>query len=341
MRKTIKQSIIEALCFSLIILMYTVFFQIMYCLMAYGIISAGVTPVEWMFSLLVNYLPILTLSFGILAVARWTLRIKSSLKKISIDIVASMAILVLINYLFKIITGLSVNWGGSVFNGVLVLLGVEFWLLSRQKQRTLIRENILTKENMSMHYEIQKAYVNPHFLYNTLDMLSSLIEDNKNSEALAFIMRLSGYYRVMTRKFNMPLTTFSEEVNMVRNYLEIVKYRYRDALSFHVEGDIESDPTLVPFSIQLLVENALKHNRISCEYPLCIVVTVGNDSISITNNRNPKIDVPNNSTGIGLTYLRKMYAYHGKNIEIDETDTQFTVTLPTLMHIAAAKKSPA
>lgn len=330
MRKTIKQTIIGAILFSLIILLYTAFFQAMYCWMVYDNINAGVTPPEWIFSLLVNYLPILALSFGILAVARYTLRIKNPWKKICIDIAAAMAILGIVNYLFKLITGMPLNWGGSIFNGVIVLLGVEFWLLSRQKQLTLMRENILTKENMTMQYEIQKAYVNPHFLYNTLDMLSALIEDGKNDEALNFIIRLSGYYRAMTRKFNMPLTTLSEEVDMVKNYLDIVKYHHRNALDFRIEGNPDSEPTLVPFSIQLLVENVLKHNRISPERPVNITVSVTDAAITVSNNCNPKIGVPHKGSGIGLTYLQKIYAYHGKNIRIDETPTRFAVTLPSL-----------
>lgn len=341
MRKTIKQTVISLLCFSLIILGYTAFFQAMYCWMVYNDISAGVTTIEWIYSLMVNYLPILALSYGILAVARYTLRVKNPWLKFSVDIALSMAILVAVNYIFLLITGMPLNWGGSIFNGVMVLLGVEFWLLSRQKQDTLMREHLLMKENMTMHYEIQKAYVNPHFLYNTLDMLSALIEDDKKEEALAFIMRLSGYYRSMTRKFNMPLTTLSEEIDMVRNYLEIVKYHHRNALTFNVEGDTDDDPTLVPFSLQLLVENVLKHNRISQQLPVNIVVSVNDASVTVANNCNPKIGAPHKGTGIGLTYLKKIYAFHGKNIDIDKSPTRFAVTLPSLTHKIAPQTTPA
>lgn len=325
-----RKKILQTLGFSLIILLYTTFFQVMYCWMVYDKISAGVTLVDWLFSLMVNYLPILSLSFGILAVCRLTLRVKHPWGKIAIDIAASMAILVVVNILFALITGMSLNWGGSIFNGVIVLLGVEFWLLSQQKQRSLMRENLLTKENMAMQYEIQKAYVNPHFLYNTLDMLSALIEDEKRDESLAFIMRMSGYYRAMTKKLNKPVTTLSEEVDLVKNYLDIVKYRHRDALSFRIEGDADSDPTLVPFAIQLLVENALKHNRLSAQQPVNIVVSVSDAGITVSNNCNPKIDTPHKGTGLGLSYLQKIYAYHGKKIEIDDSPAMFAVRLPSL-----------
>lgn len=335
MSKTIIRAIGGALGFSLIILAYTAFFQAMYCWMVYDNVTAGVSLLEWMFSLLVNYLPILALSFGILAVGRWTLRIKSPWKKIVVDTVATMAILIMVNYLFDLITGMPLNWGGSIFNGVIVLLGVEFWLLSQQKQNSLLRENILTKENMAMQYEIQKAYVNPHFLYNSLDMLSALIEDDKKDEAVAFIMRMSAYYRAMTKKLNKPVTTLSEEIGLVRNYLDIVKYHHQDALTFSIEGNVDSDPTLVPFAIQLLVENVLKHNRILPQSPVDIVVTVKDGSIVVSNNCNPKIGVRHKGTGLGLTYLKKIYAYHGKKIEIDHKPDKFAVTLPSLAYKVA------
>ncbi len=329
MRASIKQSIYRNLCLSLIILVYTAFFQAMYCWMRYDTITAGVDLLSWLYSLLVNYIPILVLSFGIVAICRYTLRIKSHGRKIAIDLVSSFVMLAGVNYLFKYITGMDFNWGGSVFNGMMVLLGIEFWLLSKQKQNALIRENLLEKENMTMRYEIQKAYVNPHFLYNTLDMLSALIEDDKRDEALAFIMRLTNYYRTMTRKINMPLTTLSEEIEMVRNYLDIVDYHHGDAISFHIEGRLESDPIVVPFALQLLVENVLKHNKVSAENPIMIKVLINDDGITVSNNCNPKFTT-SKGTGLGLSYLKNLYSYHGKNLIIEENPVKFAVTLPSL-----------
>lgn len=186
-----------------------------------------------------------------------------------------------------------------------------------------------------MHYEIQKAHVNPHFLYNTLDMLSALIEDDMKDEALEFIVRLSAYYRSMNRRLNMHLTTLSEDMSMVNNYLEIVRYKHGDALKFHIEDTSDSDPTIVPFSIQLLVENVLKHNSISLKHPISIVVSVSDTSITVYNNCNPKVGASHKGYGIGLTYLKKIYAYHDKTIEITETPDRFTVTLPTLIRDSA------
>lgn len=329
MRTSFKQALIRNFCLSLIILVYTAFFQAMYCWMRYDTITAGVDLVSWLYSLLVNYVPILALSFGIMALCRYTLRIKSLGKKISIDIVSAFAMLVAVNYLFKFITGMNFNWGGSIFNGMMVLLGVEFWYVSKQKQNSLMRENLLAQENMAMRYEIQKAYVNPHFLYNTLDMLSALIEEDKRDEALAFIIRLTSYYRTMTRKINMPLTTLSEEIEMVRNYLDIVNHHHGDGIRFQIEGNNESDPTVVPFSLQLLVENALKHNRVGEEAPVTITVTVNDSDIIVSNNKNPKLTTPK-GTGLGLNYLKNIYSYHGKEISIDESPLTFAVTLPNI-----------
>lgn len=335
MRRTLKQTIGGILWFSLFILIYTAFFIAMYCWMIYNTVSGGVSLWEWLYSLLVNYIPILVLGFGIVAVCRYTLRFKKLGHKIIVDILALAAMLIIVNYGFMLITGMPFNWGGSIFNGMMVTLGVEFWLLTRQKEKALIRENLLTRENMSMRYEVQKAYVNPHFLYNTLDMLSALIEDDKKEESLDFIMRLSAYYRTMTRKINMPVTTLSEEINMVRNYLEIVKYHHENALTFNVECSFEKDPTMVPFSLQLLVENVLKHNKVTSKEPVNILVSVKDSGVTVSNNCIPKIAARQKGTGLGLAYLKNIYSYYGKNIIIDKTPAKFTVTLPSLAYKVA------
>lgn len=330
MRPSIKQIIYRYISLSLIILVYTAFFQAMYCWMRYDTITAGVDLLSWLYSLLVNYIPILVLSIGIVTVCRYTLRLKSLGEKIAIDLFSVFVMLVAVNCLFKFITGMDFNWGGSIFNGMMVLLGIEFWLLSEQKQKALMRENLLAKENMTMRYEIQKAYVNPHFLYNSLDMLSSLIEEEKNEESLNFIIRLSYYYRAMTRKMNMPVTTMSEELEMVRNYLDIEKYHYGKGLSFQVVNNTDDDPTIIPFSLQLLVENVLKHNIISPSLPIKILITVDDTGITISNNCNKKVTARHKGVGMGLSYLKNVYSYHGKELIIEETPTVFKVTLPNL-----------
>lgn len=335
MRITLKKIFHQNLWLPLIILAYTVFFQAMYCWMRYDTITGGVDLLSWLYSLLINYLPMLALSFGIVSVCRFTLRIKRLWEKILIDLVVVFIMLVIVDYLFSLITGMSFNWGGTILNGMITMLGVEFWLLSLQKQKALVRENLLTKENMTMRYEVQKAYINPHFLYNTLDMLAALIEDDKKDEALSFIMRLSAYYQIITRKLNMSFTTLSEEIDMVKNYLDIVKYHHENGLTFNVEGCGESDPAVIPFSLQILVENVLKHNKVSAEMPINIVVSVKDSEVTVSNNCNPKFTASRKGTGLGLSYLKNVYSYHGKGIEIEETPVKFAVTLPSLTYKVA------
>lgn len=330
---TIGKTAKTYLCFSGIILLYTAFFQAMYSWMRYDTITANVDIWSWLYSLLLNYVPILLLGLGTMCVCKKTLCIDNLAKKVAVDLLAVSGMLVIVNYLFSFVTGFSVNWGGTIFNSIMVLLGVEFWQLSIQKQRSLLRENLLAKENMAMRYEVQKSYVNPHFLYNTLDMLSSLIEDEKNEEAIQFVNRLSSYYRAMTGKINSRLSSFSEEMKSVGNYIEIVKYQFGDALSFSINNEGECDPKVIPFSIQLLVENVIKHNKITDSDPVRIEINVNKSGVSVANNSHPKDKANYKRTGIGLSYLKNVYSSYGRNIEVVESPDRFEVTLPNLEHV--------
>lgn len=329
MNKKIAEWSRNSLAMALIVLVYVFFFQIMYCWMLFGHPVADFTFIELAYSLLLNYIPILLFAIVTLFVCSST-ALSKLWQKLTIDVASSAVALVAIGFLFKLVTGMEVNWGGAIFNGVLVWLGIEFWILSEQKRRAMIRENILQRENLGMKYEILQSYVNPHFLYNSLDMLCTLIEEDAKQESIDFIASLSAYYRAMTRRINITTTSVSEEIKMMRNYFEIVRHNYGEGLVLQIEGNENDDMQLIPYSLQLLVENILKHNVINPSRPIKITIKICESGITVSNTYMPKSGYSQKSSGLGLSYLKNMYAYHGSEVEISRTDNQFKVYLPRI-----------
>lgn len=308
---------------------YTILFQAMYCWIKYDNPIGNWGTGVFLYSLPFNYFPMLFLAGIALFACHKTIGINRLWKKILLDALVILLAVVAVNMLFPIMTGLPVNWGGTLFNGIMIGIIIELWSVSRQKQEAIHRERIMEKEIEARKYEVIKAYVNPHFLYNTLDMLCALIEEKKQCEALGFALSLSSYYRHVTNLMNVRRSSLEEELKIVEDYINVVRHHYGDNISFHVKGDDDGSVTVVPFSIQLLVENALKHNVINDMNPMDISLDITEDGLSVSNSckRKSAIDSRNNS-GLGLKYLKSLYGYHGKSIEVCESPERFTVSLP-------------
>ena len=308
---------------------YTVLFQAMYCWIKYD------NPIgEWgigvfLYSLPFNYFPMLFLAGIALYVCHKTVGINALWKKISIDSLLIAVGVVVINLIFPILTGLPVNWGGTIFNGIMIGIIIELWSVSRQKQEAIHRQSLMEKEIEARKYEVIKAYVNPHFLYNTLDMLCALIEEKEQTEALEFALSLSSYYRHVTNLMNIKRSSLEEELNIVEDYINLVRHHYGDNINFKVKGDNDGSISVVPFSIQLLVENALKHNVINDMNPMDISLDITEDALTVSNScRHKAAHKSRSSSGLGLNYLKSLYGYHGKSIDVCDSPERFTVSLP-------------
>ncbi|HYG16844.1 MAG TPA: tetratricopeptide repeat protein [Bacteroidia bacterium] len=162
----------------------------------------------------------------------------------------------------------------------------------------------LMKENISTKYEILKAKINPHFLFNSLSTLSTLIIQNPK-EAVDFVGRFSKLYRSILKSSENPLVSLQEELDFTGHYLYLQKMRFGNSLQ--VTMDISALFTghfVPPFTLQLLVENAIKHNIISTEQKLSISIIAANDYIMVSNNLQKK---PAESSGIGQSNIRERY----------------------------------
>jgi LytS/YehU family sensor histidine kinase len=191
-----------------------------------------------------------------------------------------------------------------------------------------IENETLRAENIRTRYEALKSQMDPHFLFNSLNTLKSLI-DVDIDKADDFVQQLSGVLRYTLK--NEEVSTLSEELDCVRSYCKMMKMRYGDNLLFeHHIDHMKYDHSLVlPLSIQGLIENAIKHNVISSKQPLVIrIITDENDHLIVSNKIQMKIG-KEEGTGMGLSNLMERYRIKwNEKVEIFNDGTFFTVTLP-------------
>jgi sensor histidine kinase YesM len=188
------------------------------------------------------------------------------------------------------------------------------------------------KANMAQYRYVKlKHQVNPHFLFNSLNILDCLICDNNTEAASAYTHKLAGIYRYMLKSEDEMVVSLRDELVFVELYADLLKERF--PVGFHVETSVPEELMarfVLPCSIQLLIENATKHNAVSEEDPLVIRIEAEGESIRVTNNRVPKVS-KSPSTGLGQAYIRQMYRdLSGKEVEIEETDKIYQVTLPLI-----------
>ncbi len=180
-------------------------------------------------------------------------------------------------------------------------------------------------------YEKLKQQVNPHFLFNSLNVLDSLVAEGRNPEASEFIHKLAGLYRYMIRNEEERLVTLRDEMEFVEAFTDLMKTRFPKG--FEMEIDIsgeDADKFVPPCAVQMLVENAFKHNAVSVTRPLKIALRSVPEGLEVRNGRIPRASAAE-STGVGLKYIRQQYAdLGGGEVVIEETEGEYAVRLPLL-----------
>ena len=188
------------------------------------------------------------------------------------------------------------------------------------------------KANMAQYrYMKLKHQVNPHFLFNSLNILDCLVCEEKTEEASLYIHKLAGIYRYMIKSEDEEVVPLRDELGFVNQYIDLLSIRFPEGLEVKMDVPEEAMTRYVlPCAVQLLIENATKHNAVNKNNPLVVNVTVENDRIVVINNLIPKVGKVE-STGLGLKYLRQQYMdVSGKTIAISHTDKIFSVTLPLI-----------
>lgn len=188
------------------------------------------------------------------------------------------------------------------------------------------------KANMAQYrYMKLKGQVNPHFLFNSLNILDCLVCEEKTEQASTYIHKLAGIYRYMIKSEDEDIVSLRDEMTFVNQYVDLLRLRFPEG--FEVEFNVpekEMSRYILPCALQLLIENATKHNAVTAGNPLKITVEVINDKIRVHNNIIPKVTRVQ-STGLGQKYIRQQYMdLSGKTIEIDNDGKNYSVTLPLL-----------
>lgn len=209
-----------------------------------------------------------------------------------------------------------------------VVLGIELYVYHRsvlEKEMQLAR---LQKEKAAYQFEVLKQQINPHFLFNSLNALASLaFQDAEKTNQ--FAKKLSSVYRYLLLTADKQWVTLREELAFLDAYLFLEQIRFDQALQISINipnGFLSAQ--IMPTSLQLLVENALKHNIATELKPLSIRISVHDHQISVSNNLQPRAEVV--SSKKGLTNLRRLYEACHEDIQIVKSDRHFSVTLPLL-----------
>lgn len=213
----------------------------------------------------------------------------------------------------------------------LILMAVETGLFFfRRWKESLVQVDKYKLESAQANLENLKNQVNPHFLFNNLSVLSSLVYTDQD-KAVDFINQLSKVYRYLLDNKNSELVTLEEELTFIASYAYLLNIRYSPNLSIELTISEDTKSLLLPpLAIQLLIENAIKHNEISSEFPLTIELVSSNTSFEISNKINRRLsNEPSSKTG--LKNIQSRYAYFtDRSIEISEDDTVFKVVIPLL-----------
>jgi len=231
----------------------------------------------------------------------------------------------------------NIRWDDLVADTILPLqisVVISFILISRsfllEWRKSAIEAEQLKTEQYAQQYQTLKDQLNPHFLFNSLNVLSNLVYDNPDTAA-KFIRQLSRIYRYVLEVQQEKLVKLSSELEFAENYLSLQKIRFEEGLKYQIHTVQALDFSLPPLSLQMLLENAIKHNVASKANPLIIDIWIEENKLIVKNNLQLKSSVSEESTGIGLSNIRKRYELlSSEPIEIEESHASFVVKLPLL-----------
>jgi hypothetical protein len=217
----------------------------------------------------------------------------------------------------------------SVFTFV-VLLIVHFVYLYKWYQENKLKEQKVIAGNASAKFESLKNQIDPHFLFNSLNVLSSLIEENPDN-AQKFTTSLSKIYRYVLEQKDKELVLVEEELAFAKTYMNLLKMRFENSISYELPINYNHpEAKVVPLSLQLLLENTIKHNSASEQKPLYIKIYIENNYLVIENNLQKK-EVLQDRKGVGLQNIVARYALISeRKVLIDENEFAFRVLIPIL-----------
>jgi len=182
---------------------------------------------------------------------------------------------------------------------------------------------------LSAKYEALNNQINPHFLFNCLNTLSTLINSD-HKRANTFLHKLSDTYRYLLKTNKEELVPLSDEVKFLKDYIELLKIRFENSIFIDVDVDFENSNKLLPPTVlQLLLENVVKHNYFTIKEPINVSIVEVGDEIQVQNKLQKK-DENEPSFGVGLKNITARYEFFNKSITVNEDKEHYTVYVPTI-----------
>jgi sensor histidine kinase YesM len=269
--------------------------------------------------------------------------IRKPLRKIGVLILSiifytvPVSVLLLVGW-YKIFSADAVNWNIVTESSLIILIAVIFIthvyetvFLVKETESEMIRSEQLERARVEAELEALKNQIDPHFIFNSLNTLSHLIE-NKPEKAKLFNDNLADVYRYILQNKARDLVLLREEMDFLQSYFLLLQIRFEKAvqLNIHIKDELIDQYLIPPISLQILAENAIKHNEFSEGSPLLIEISMVNDELLVHNPVHKKT-LRKASSRIGLQNLGERYKLTtDKEIVVREEEKDFTVSLPIL-----------
>jgi len=267
------------------------------------------------------------------------------IKRIIIGMVGSIVITLLGLFVLRMLTEMTMNdktfmefisnesyknYQFGLWVTMTVVITFHFVYYYNRYQQKRVKESQIVAKTESAKFESLKNQLDPHFLFNSLNVLTALIGENPK-QAEKFTTKLSKVYRYVLQQKDKDLVPLEEELRFAKSYMELLNMRFEGGILFSIPETISNtDLKIVPLSLQLLLENAVKHNVITTDNPLNIKIYEENGFLSIENNINRK-DSMGKSTRVGLKNITQRYGLiTNEKVEITNKNKLFKVRLPLL-----------
>jgi len=234
-------------------------------------------------------------------------------------------------------------WTLVLTNIIALLVTSIYEMIEIQKKwrRQIMKNEVLKRTNIKTEYEVLKNQVNPHFIFNCFNTLNGLI-DVDPEQAKSFLEEMSEVYRYILQQNNQQFILVEKELQIIEKYFYLMKVRFGESIQLKVNIDQEDMAKFFPpLTLQILIENALKHNMATLSNPLIITIDSNPllpDELIIRNNLQLKTTLEE-STGIGLKNLKERYLYlSDKGLQIFNNEKEFVVYTPILIQAKLNKK---
>jgi heme/copper-type cytochrome/quinol oxidase subunit 2 len=222
------------------------------------------------------------------------------------------------------------NYVFAIVMTFIILLSFYTFYIYKAYNENKLKEQKVIAGTASAQFESLKNQIDPHFLFNSLNVLSSLIEENPEN-AQRFTTSLSKIYRYVLEQKDKELVPVAEELAFAKTYMNLLKMRFENSITFELpEGYDNPEAKVVPLSLQLLLENTIKHNIVSEQKPLHITIAIANNYLIVSNNFQKK-EVLQDRRGVGLQNIISRYAIiTQRKVLINQTTSTFQVHIPIL-----------